>query len=869
MSQITLKNYQDKTLEVLELYLEKARYSDAKTAYETVLRDHLEVDKYKPYQPLPVTGEEGVPYICLRLPTGGGKTLLSAHTIRLAAQSYIESDYPVTIWFVPSDAIKTQTLETLRDPANANRKALDDAFDGRFAVYDINDYEQIRPQDIKDRACVIVSTFQSFRVEDTDIRRVYAHNENLEPHFTKIPKDTPGLETFKDGEHAGTFKFSLANLLNYWKPLVIVDEAHNAKSPLSMDVLQRISPSCIVEYTATPADNSNVLYSVSAAELKAEQMIKLPIMLSEHKTWQQAVSASVLEREKLEDIAKKDKDYIRPIVLLQAESKGNDVTVEVLLAELTENNNIDRSKIAIATGEQKELDSINLFDPACTIEYVITIQALKEGWDCPFAYILCSVANTRSPTAVEQLLGRVLRMPYARERSQEPLNRAYAHVSSKTWINAQNKLYERLISMGFEEEEAKEFTYQIPMSGMHTISENKPFSVTLSETPDLSGLDLAEQASVEIEEQDTGEVVLTVKGQMTDEVIEKISKKVKKKADRNQFQLAAKIQQKQQQTYLTPAQKGLEFVLPQLALRFEDGLELAEPETCLYAHGWDLLAYPAELTADEFAVNDEAKHYIADIQGKKVIIDFADRKQQLSLEGIHTPWTELELSRWLDKRVKQGDVKQPDMLEFLRRLIDYLLARSDLDMAKLVQGKFLLEKVTKDKIGHYRQQATKAGFQECLFSEDNAIAETDVAEYSFRFDPAHYPAGRLYEGMYKYNKHYYPRIAYMNTEESEFAFALDKNPLVEFWVRNLERNPDHAFWLPTSSDKFYPDFVAKLKDGRLLVTEYKGAHLLSNDDTKEKTNIGHLWADKSGNIFLLASVGKEADLFDQINAVIS
>lgn len=869
MAQIKLKNYQEKTLEVLGLYLEQARFNDAKSAYEVVLRDHLDMDKFRPYQNLPVAGIENVPYICLRLPTGGGKTLLSAHTIRLAAESYIENDYPVALWFVPSDAIKTQTLETLKNPSNANRKALDDAFDGRFAVYDINDYEQIRPQDIKDRACIIVSTFQSFRVEDTDIRKVYAHNENLEPHFTKIPKDIAGLETFKNGEHEGQVKFSLANLLNYWQPLVIVDEAHNAKSPLSMDVLQRINPSCIIEYTATPAENSNVIYSVSAAELKAEQMIKLPIMLAEHKTWQQAVTESVLERENLEKIAKKDKDYIRPIVLFQAESKGNDVTVEVLLSELTDNNNIGRNKIAIATGDQKELDSINLFDPTCPIEYVITVQALKEGWDCPFAYILCSVANTRSPTAVEQLLGRVLRMPYAKERTQEALNRAYAHVSSKTWVNAQNKLYERLISMGFEEEEAKEFTYQIPMSGMNTATPTKSFSVTLSEAPDLTALDLAEQASVEIEEQESGEFVLTVTGQVTDEVVNKITKTVKKKSDKEQFQTAAHIQKKQQEAALTPAQKGLDFVLPQLALRFDDGLELAEPETCLYAHGWDLLSYPAELTTAEFSVNDDAKHYMADIQGKKVVIAIADSKQQLSLEGIQTSWTELELSRWLDKRVKQGDVKQPDMLEFLRRLIAYLLARSDLDMPKLVQGKFLLEKVIKDKIAQYRKQATKAGFQECLFSTENAIAETDIAQYCFKFDPAQYPAGRLYEGKYKYNKHYYPRVAYMNTEESDFAFALDKNPLVEFWVRNLERNPVHAFWLPTSSDKFYPDFIAKLTDGRLLVAEYKGAHLMSTDDTKEKANIGQLWAEKSANIFLLSSLGNRGDFFDQINNAIS
>ena len=868
MANIQLKKYQANTLKVLRSYLEQARFSDARTGYDHVLKEVLELEHFKPYQVLPADGCADVPYVCMRLPTGGGKTLLSAYTIQLAAESYIEREFPMTMWFVPSEAIKAQTLETLKNPRNANRMALDKAFEGRFQVYDIDDYEQIRPQDLRDRACVIVSTFQSFRVEDTSIRKVYAHNENLEPHFTKIPNHAEQLERFTDGEHKGKLKFSLANLLAHHRPLVIVDEAHNAKSGLSMDMFSRIRPSCVVEYTATPANNSNVLYSVSAAELKAEQMIKLPIMLSEHKTWRQALSASILEREKLDDLAKKDKDYIRPIVLFQAESANRDVTVEVLLEELTENNNIPREKIAIATGDQKELDSINLFDPNCPIEYVITIQALKEGWDCPFAYILCSVANTTSPTAVEQLSGRVLRMPYAKIRTQEELNRAYAHVSSRSWINAQNKLYERLVSMGFEEEEAKEYTYQYPISGMSDVPQEKSFSVTLKSKPDLSSLDLAEQATVEVVEQESGGVVLKVKGAMTDDVINKISKTIKG-TDKKEFQLAAKIQQKHQEASATPAEKGLDFSIPQLALRFEDGLELAEPETCLYAHGWNLLDFPAELTQAEFTVNDDAKHFMADIEGKKVVVQYADREQQLSLEGIDTPWTELELSRWLDRRLKQPDVNQSEMLEFLRRLVDYLLKRSDLDMGKLVLGKFLLEKVAREKIAEYRKSATKQGFQQCLFSPD-AIAEVDIGEFSFTFDPAQYPANRLYEGQYKYKNHYYPRVADMNKEEADFAFALDKNPLIDFWVRNIERNPDHAFWLPTSTDKFYPDFVAKLKDGRLLVIEYKGAHLLTNEDTKEKHNVGKLWAAKSGHLFLLASSGLEGkDFFDQINEVLA
>jgi type III restriction enzyme len=118
-------------------------------------------------------------------------------------------------------------------------------------------------------------------------------------------------------------------------------------------------------------------------------------------------------------------------------------------------------------------------------------------------------------------------------------------------------------------------------------------------------------------------------------------------------------------------------------------------------------------------------------------------------------------------------------------------------------------------------------------------------------------------------KHYYSRIAHMNKEEVDLALALERDRAVEFWVRNLESNPQHAFWLPRSTGKFYPDFIAKLADGRLLVVEYKGAHL-DNDETKEKENIGKLWAEKSGNLFLMAWKERNGkDVYAQLNEVIS
>ena len=189
---------------------------------------------------------------------------------------------------------------------------------------------------------------------------------------------------------------------------MIVDEAHNARTALTFDTLKRVHPAAIIELTATPNtsknNGSNVLFHVSASELKAEEMIKLPIVLTEHQNWQDAIQDSVITRNKLAVDAQKDTDYIRPIALFQAEAKNGKVTVEVLKNYLVNDLKIDENKIAVATGNQRELDGINLFDQQCKIEYIITIEALKEGWDCSFAYVFCSVKQVSSSKDAEQVI---------------------------------------------------------------------------------------------------------------------------------------------------------------------------------------------------------------------------------------------------------------------------------------------------------------------------------------------------------------------------------------------------------------------------------------------------------------------------------
>jgi type III restriction enzyme len=156
-----------------------------------------------------------------------------------------------------------------------------------------------------------------------------------------------------------------------------------------------------------------------------------------------------------------------------------------------------------------------------------------------------------------------------------------------------------------------------------------------------------------------------------------------------------------------------------------------------------------------------------------------------------------------------------------------------MDMPKLVRGKFILEKVLQEKISIYRNEAYKKGYQACMFGT-NAIVTVEPETFSFPFDPDNYPANMLYEGHIGFAKHYYPRIAIMNNEEAECAQAIDRNPLVKLWVRNLERQPMYSFWLQTSTDRFYPDFVVKLKDERLLVIEFKGEQFRGTEEMCRK-----------------------------------
>jgi len=456
-----LKGYQEQTLATLRRYLEKViEFKDTDTAFYSITK--------RPFLAPPTM--PGLPYVCLRIPTGGGKTILAAHSVRVAADSFLRTDAPAVLWLVPSQTIRDQTLATLQDRTNPNRRALADRFGENVRVMTVGDALYARRADYDGGAVVVVATVQAFRVGDTEGRKVYEPNGELMDHFSGLPE---GLRAALEIGPSGDPIPSLANVLRSRRPMVIVDEAHNVRTELSFDTLARLNPALIVEFTATPVTPqehkpergvyaSNVLHHVSAAELKVADMIKLPVILRGRSDPKDTIGDAIAWLDELGTLAAAEEretgEFVRPVMLIQAEPKSKDkptLHAEEVKRLLVDDFRAPEEHIVIATGETKGLEGVDLFDRDCKVRFIITQQALKEGWDCSFAYVLCSVAEQKSPCAVEQILGRVLRLPHATPKSHENLNRAYAFATTTSFQHAANTLRDGLVSNGFERVEAQ------------------------------------------------------------------------------------------------------------------------------------------------------------------------------------------------------------------------------------------------------------------------------------------------------------------------------------------------------------------------------------------------------------------------------
>lgn len=450
-----LKEYQKKTLDQVKIYLESlAEYKSKYDKYKDVEPD-LAIDfPFKAWEKVIGTsyhsGKNGLgeplPDFYLKIPTGGGKTILACHAIDLINRIYLRKQAGIVLWIVPTTQIYRQTLSSLKNREHPYRQVLDISSGGRTLI--LEKMDKFTPLDVEENLVMMLLMLPSASRQNKETLKVFKdsggfteffpYEDAIEDHKKLLGK-FPNLDFFgRESDFFGRMaKTSLGNTLRVLKPIIIIDEGHKAYSETARDTIRGFNPSIIVELSATPPKNTNLLVNISGQALNREEMIKLDLNVINKSSpdWKDVMLASKEKRDYLE---RKTKEYeantgehIRPICLVQAERTGKEqrgtkyIHAEDVKEYLIKQCGVSENEIAIKSSEKDDIEGIDLLSRDCDIKYIITKQALQEGWDCAFAYILTILTNPGSQLSITQLVGRILRQYKARKTKVKDLDESY------------------------------------------------------------------------------------------------------------------------------------------------------------------------------------------------------------------------------------------------------------------------------------------------------------------------------------------------------------------------------------------------------------------------------------------------------------
>ena len=869
---IALKDYQHRVLDSLRDFLRQCSEGGRpEAAFQAILeRNGMPVVPYFSAQAAGLA--QNLPYVCLRVPTGGGKTLLACHSIGIAMRELLRAERSVVLWLVPSNTILDQTANALRDLRHPYRLALETAC-GAVEVVTIEESLRLSRATVDGQTVVIVATIQAFRVEDTTGRKVYDQNGAFAEHMLNVPASrVPDLLPGADGKP----KPSLVNMLRLRRPIVIVDEAHNARTDLSFSSLGNVLPSCILEFTATPArgqNRSNILHQVSAAELKAAEMVKLPLrVITRHPSQKdQLLSEAITIRRDLQKLAEAETqetgEYLRPILLIQAESVD---ACEPLRERLVSEFSLPKEQIKISTGTLDELEGVGDISSAkCLITFVITVKKLGEGWDCPFAYVLCSLRETHSATAIEQIVGRILRLPGAKTKRHPDLNCAYAFSISPSINEVLAELREALENNGFTRAEAERIIIPMPQ-GVLPLGTQPEIVKLESRDIDAAVAHAQVEALAGRVRIDSAKGEITVLVPLENSEVDGLVSCIRSPEGQALVRETASIMRDREIAFggtgrsrqPSAFEQQLDFLVPLLCVR-ENGNLFEFESTFLLEHPWRLSQKDASLSTDyNPSLRPAGRAGVVDVGRKGEVettalpedqaSDFvATLHQQVLALGTDSDLTIEKLVVWLDWQIRHDDIIPSESAVFFQKVIRGLMAKFAIaDVSTLALDKFRLRSEIEKRIQQHRENERKAAFQAFLLPDSSLVVDTAQA---INFRTITYEPGWRYEGGHQFQKHYFgPKPGELSektpnghmTEEFKCAMFIDDLKEIKFWVRNLARRPT-SFRLQTSTPEgFYPDFICQLHDGRVLVVEYKGGHLYA--DAEEKRAVGAVWASRSG-----------------------
>lgn len=841
-----LKNYQKLVLKDLEAYLDALMNAEGINAawkeYWLGKGMGLGIPAY-------CDDLDGAPNVCMKVPTGGGKTFLAASSVKAVFDKLPTGKTNFVVWLVPSDAILTQTVANLSNPNHPYRQRLDRDFGGRVNVYtkeQLLNAQNFKPTDVMENLSIAIFCYASIRAnpKSKDDKKIYQENGNL----------LGFAELFNDKELllADTPDTALLQVIRQMNPVVVVDESHNAKSELSIAMLKNLNPSFVLSMTATPTERSNIISYVNARELKKENMVKLPVVVYNRPDRKSVIHDAVKLRGVLEQKAKAEAasggNYVRPIVLFQAQPKNaeDSATFEKIKAKLVAMG-IKAEEIAIKTAEKDDLKAVDLMAANCPIRYIITVNALKEGWDCPFAYVLASLANKTSQVDVEQIVGRILRQPYARKHSEKLLNMSYVLACSADFQATVKSVVDGLNGAGFSASD-----YRVAEAGdgncsQISIEHNCPQISNASEVdlfddiPDDGLLQTSQTPSSE--SNNVGESVGV--DQIIDAAVEQgdeYEQSIKETAEA-ELSIPGGVEVKIQRMQSEFAAGAEQLEIPQFMVQDDAGLFGGD-------EGLVPLSETALLDGFTLAAKDAAVPFNLSLSGA-VRVDISEsgdvmpKCKQLSKSELEhfsaqlaTKSTDDRLKALVEVAATQLDGKidfcvKKEIVDYVNRVVQQLsvAVRDQLSLELLPS----FVQCVKDKIDSLARQHKRSTFNEKI--NQNAVLCSPNYKLPQTIQPPStvtYIEKSLYTGEYDD----------MNADEKAVIQGIAGKDNVKWWHRIRDRK---GFCI-NGFLNHYPDFMVLTDKGNVVMVEVKGPHL-DGSDSQAKAELGRIWADNAGQRF--------------------
>lgn len=785
---------------------------------------------------------KGVPHICMKVPTGGGKTFMACSALKHIFNAMPLDKPKVVVWLVPSDSILTQTISTLSNVNHPYRQRLDMDFSGCASIYtkdQLLNGQNFSPDTVREMLTVCILSYASLRIDSKkkDVRKVYQENGNLK-RFADYFKDDSVLL-------AETPDTALIQVLRQLSPVTVVDESHNAGSDLSVEMLNNLNPSFVIDLTATPRKNSNIISYVDARELKKENMVKLPVVVYNRSSRQSVIQDAIQLRGSIEQQAKATEEqggqYIRPIVLFQAQPKtsADSETFDKIKKMLLEIG-IPEEQIAIKTSKVDDLKDTNLMSHDCQIRYIITVNALKEGWDCPFAYILASLANKTSKVDVEQILGRILRQPYAMNHSSSLLNTSYVLTCSNDFHSTLENIVVGLNSAGFSR---KDFRVG-ELSEEEQIPERPSEQTSLDDQPyeedafdDISSgqiKDSLENGSTDYDTEGSTASMIREAEQKSEDYNDEISD-----PDNDIFtggELGNMLKQSAvQKQYIDEIE---ELRIPQFFMKsvpdlFGDEYTLLEPDHL--SEGFSLDGADATIsfelaTGDIYTVDVEEqgdavpKYKRASIYENKYLRDMLakmppEKKINKCAEMIAT-----EINK--NNRYATSEVN-----DYVKRIISHM---TEDELAAMECAIPTYAHKIKDKITSIELKYRKTQFKKWMDSGKIICRESYKMP---RVITPEYTTDSIPNSLYEAEK------SDMNGLENKAIDVVVSLGNIKWWHRIIDRG-NQEFRL-NGFINHYPDFMIMTNSGNLVLLETKGDHL-ATEESKDKLALGRDWQAHAG-----------------------